>query len=270
MTRRRMTANLYDAMIAVLLISSAVTGASSAGERHTYADLVGRLTDLERLATPIVPGEKTFASTSHDRGMTYDPQTDTYRNWSANGDGGGCIRREGDSQVMVDLQGPGVLWRTWSARAGGGHIKIYLDDNETPVIDKPFNAYFDDLQQEFPGLAMTLSRGRNEFVPISFAKSCKVVVEKGWGMYFHCTHTLFPEGTQVESFPGFTPEVVAQLKQASDVWSGRGSNPYSHDAGIVSEKRTLIIQPGHAESLSLAGAGAIRALRVTPLELPED
>ncbi len=56
----------------------------------------------------------------------------------------------------------------------------------------------------------------NEYVPISFSKSCKVVVERGWGMYFHCTHTLSPEGTKVEPFPGFTPEVKAMLTKASD------------------------------------------------------
>ncbi len=256
-------------VIAIVFVLTATVGAVSAGERHTYADLVGRLTDLDRLATPVVVGEKTFASTSHDRGMSYDASTDTYRNWSANGDGGGCIRREGDAQVMVDLEGPGVLWRTWSARAGGGHIKIFIDGNEAPIIDKPFNAYFGDFERDFPGLAMTLSRGRNEYVPISFAKSCKVVVEKGWGMYFHCTHTLFPAGTQVEPFPGFTPEVVVLLKKASDAWSKRGTNPYPSSRGAASQKETLIIQPGQTESLSLAGAGAVRALKVTPLELPD-
>jgi len=257
-------------MIAIVIASSATAGTAAAGERFTYADLVGRLTDLERLATPVVPGEKTFASTSHDRGMSYDSSSDTYRNWSANGDGGGCIRREGDSQVMVDLKGPGVLWRTWSARAGGGHIKIFIDGNAAPVIDKPFDAYFDDYEKEYPGLAMTLSRGRNEFIPISFAKSCKVVVEKGWGMYFHCTHTLFPEETEVETFSGFTPEVVGLLKKVSDAWSERGSNPYSSVPGAASQKKTLTIQPGHTEIVSLAGAGAVRALKVTPLALPDE
>ncbi len=256
--------------IAILFLLLVPANTTLAAEPITYADLVTRLTDLQRLASPIVSGEKTFASTSHDRGMSYDPQTDTYRNWTANGDGGGCIRREGDDQVMVDLKGPGVLWRIWSAKVGSGHIKIFIDGNAAPVIDKPFQAYFEDLEKEYPGLAMTLSRGRNEFVPISFAKSCKVVVEKGWGMYFHCTHTLFPEGTQVEPFAGFTPEIVAQLKQASDAWKRRGSNPHVNDSGTLGEKTVLTIAAGQTETLSLAGAGAIRALKVQPLELLED
>ena len=270
MPKHRLTSRLPMEAVAVLFLLFAPMSAASTAEPITYADLVTRLTDLQRLATPIVPDEKTFASTSHDRGMSYDPQTDTYRNWSANGDGGGCIRREGDDQVMVDLKGPGVLWRIWSARAGSGHIKIYVDGNAEPTIDKPFAAYFDDLEKQFPGLAMTLSRGRNEFVPVSFAKSCKVVVEKGWGMYFHCTHTLFPEGTSVEPFPGFTPEVIAMLTKASNAWNLRGSNPHLRDSGTLTEKTALTIEPGRTEVLSLAGAGAIRALKVKPLELPED
>ncbi len=268
MSRQQLTARWCERTIAILLILSATT--LSAGERYSYAELVARLTDLQRLATPIVPGEKTIASTSHDRGMSYELQSNTYRNWSANGDGSGCIRREGDTQVMVDEEGPGVLWRIWSAKAGDGHIKIFIDGNEKPVIDKPFHAYFDDLEKEFPGLAMTLSRGRNQFVPISFAKSCQVVMEKDWGIYFHCTHTRFPEGTQVEPFPGFTPRVVSSLKKASDAWGKRGSNPYSSDTGTADEKKTLVIRPGRTESLAFAGGGAVRALKVTPLEFPED
>jgi hypothetical protein len=99
-----------------------------------------------------VEGEKTFASTSHDRGSKYNPETDRYEQWSANDDGAGCIRREGDAQVMVDLNGAGVLWRTWSARADGGHIKIFIEGQEKPIVDKPFRAYFDDLEKTVSGL----------------------------------------------------------------------------------------------------------------------
>jgi hypothetical protein len=261
---------LLSSILAILAIVALTQAASSAEQTTTYKDLVSRLTDLERLATPIVEGEKTFASTSHDRGSRYNPQADRYERWDANGDGGGCIRREGDAQVMVDLTGAGVLWRIWSAKADRGHIKIFIDGQEKPIIDKPFRAYFDDLEKDYPGLAMTLSRGRNEYVPISFSKSCKVLVERGWGMYFHCTHTIFPEGTKVESFPGFTPEVKAMLKKASDAWANRGSNPYARNPTAATTKKTISIAPGKTAVISLADAGAIRVLKVTPLELPEE
>jgi hypothetical protein len=170
---------------------------------------------------------------------------------------------------MVDLQGPGVLWRMWSAKADGGHIRVYLDGNETPVIDKPFQDYFGDLEKELPGLAVTLSNGRNAFIPIPFAKSCKVVLHHGWGAYYHCTHTSFANGTVVEPFPGFTPQVMDLLKKASDVWRKRGTQPRADDSESI-RMETLDVGPGKRRTLSLAGAGAIRALKVKPIGLPAD
>ncbi|MBS0261858.1 MAG: DUF2961 domain-containing protein [Planctomycetes bacterium] len=241
----------------------------NAAERISYPDLVARLVRMERLAEPVVDGEKTGASTSHDRGSQFDAATGTYRNWSANNDGSGSIRSEGDSQVMVDLAGPGVLWRIWSALPEAGHIQIFLDGQATPVIDKPFRDYFGDAEQEFPGLALTLSRGRNAFIPIPFAKSCKVVMNKGWGAYFHCTHTQFAPGSEVASFPGFTPDVVASLKQASAAWSQWGGSPYG-PANMQQKKDTLTIAPGTTREVRVSGAGAVRRLKVKPLKLPTD
>lgn len=240
-----------------------------AADAWTYGDLVSRLTGMERLAEPVPEGELTGASTSRDRGSSYDAATDRYQNWSANDDGRGFIRREGDGQVLVDLQGPGVLWRVWSAKAEGGHIRIYLDGNETPVIDKPFRTFFDDLERDYPGLAMTLSRGRNSFVPIPFAKSCKVVMQDGWGAYFHATHTLFPKNTEVPSFPGFTQEVVSVLKEANEAWLKPRDRPHAGTNATLAH-RTLLVKPGATDGITLQGCGAIRGLKIRPLELPED
>ena len=34
-------------------------------------------------------------------------------------------------QVMAEMEGPGCIWRIWSALAEQGHVKIYLDGIET-------------------------------------------------------------------------------------------------------------------------------------------
>ena len=54
----------------------------------------------------------------------------------------------------------------------------------------------------YPELVHTLSRGRNNFVPIPFNKSCKIVLDKGWGAYYQITYTQLPKGTTVPSFRG--------------------------------------------------------------------
>ena len=103
------------------LISVSLAGS---GEKLTYIDLINRLTDLEQLAVLPTPGEKCQQWSSYDRASKYDKASGKYVNWFANGDGGGIIRREGNTQVFAEMEGPGVIWRIWSALAKDGHVRI--------------------------------------------------------------------------------------------------------------------------------------------------
>ncbi len=97
--------------------------------RMTYIDLIHRLTDLEHLATLPPPGEKTAQFSSYDRASRYDESTGKYIHWDANGDNNGIIRKEGDKEVLAEMEGPGCIWRIWSAAPKQGHVRIYLDGN---------------------------------------------------------------------------------------------------------------------------------------------
>ena len=97
------------------------------------------------------------------------------------------IRQEGDSVVMAEMEGPGCIWRIWSALAEKGHVKIYLDGGETPAVDLPFENYFSgDTPRSTTRCSPTTwttmgCRGQNLYFPIPYQKSCKIVAEKGWG-----------------------------------------------------------------------------------------
>ncbi|EFF25458.1 glycoside hydrolase family 172 protein [Enterococcus faecium] len=176
-------------------------------KKYTYPDLINKLVNLKELATPPLKGEKSGTFSSYDRRSVYDKETDTYHEWGANRDGDGFIREEEDGVVVLELEGPGVIWRVWSAIAKEGHMKIYIDGQEDPVFDRPFRAFFESYSDErspqnFPELTPTLSRGRNSYIPIPFQKSIKIVFEEGWGEYYHFTYTTFPEGTTVPSYTG--------------------------------------------------------------------
>jgi hypothetical protein len=121
---------------------SAGQPSTAAAETLTYVDLVNRLTDLEHLATLPAPGEKCQQFSSYDRRSKYDELSGKYIDWAANGDGSGIIRKDGDYQVFAEMEGPGVIWRIWSALAKQGHVKIYLDGAEEPAVDLPFIGYF--------------------------------------------------------------------------------------------------------------------------------
>ena len=225
----------------VLMSSSESTAAISL----SYADLVQRLTDLERLAVLPVPGEKCAQESSTDRRSCYDAKNDSYIDWDANIDNGQSITRmEGGKTVLAEMKGPGCIWRIWSGNPMNGKIQMVLDGAEQPTLDLPFRSYFDGSASNWPPLANKstpwpptgnisvydpalgvigwatgsalyhcTSRGWNSYVPITFQKSCKILADPwkppynhdGWGMFFQFTYTVFPEGNVVHTFTADLP-----------------------------------------------------------------
>ena len=246
---------------------------TQAGQRLTYVDLARRLTDLEALAVVPAPGEKCQQWSSYDRRSRYDGKTGKYVAWSANGDGNGVIRRENGKQVLAEMAGPGVIWRTWSARAGKGHVRIFLDGAAEPAVDLPFHSYFDGKAAPFKGKALchVLARGWNCYVPIPYQRSCKIVADNGWGRYYHFTYTTYPEGTVLPTFKlPLSPEDTAALAEANEFLEKRcGADPAGRRAGETVEHRASSVAGGMAVPvIKLSGPRAITALRVR-MALPE-
>jgi hypothetical protein len=260
----------------LIALLSALVYSSLQAETYTYPQLVKRMTDLQELAKLPPAGEKTSLASSYDRASKYDAATDKYINWGANGDGGGIIRKEGDVSVLMDVQGPGCIWRTWSATAGQGHVKIYLDGSPTPAVDLPFMGYFDGKTAPFNRsnlvyIPSAAAHGLDNYTPISFQKSCKIVGEKGWGSYYQFTYTQFPAGTIVPTFSmNLSPEDSAALDQADKILGQCGQNPRGTVATDKTETQSITAAAGKATTVAdLSGAGAITALTVK-LDLPKD
>ncbi len=252
-----------------LLISQVIL---TAGEKFTYVDLVKRLTDLEALSVLPTAGEKCQQWSSYNRATQYDPATGMYVNWNANGDGGGIIRSEGDLSVFAEMEGPGVIWRIWSATAGKGHVKIYLDGAAEPAVDLPFSKYFDGTEAPFQGQALchTVANGKNCYVPIPFQKSCKIVAEKDWGRYYQFTYTTYPKDTVVPTFHrDLSAEELTALAKADEFLSKHcGDDPASPRAGESTMQKTVTVGAGETAVIAnLDGPRAITALRAQ-LDLP--
>lgn len=247
-----------------ILLSTAVHAADSL----TYADLVHRLYDLKHLAEPPAPGEQSGSATSTDRESIYNSTTGRYEKWWANGDGLGSIRSEGEGAVVAaEIKGPGVIWRVWSAYPRQGHVKFFIDGAKTPVLDMPFADYFDNRKAPFdyPELTHILSRGHNNYVPIPFQKSIKIVLEKDWGFFYHFTYTTFPSGTLVPSFTGrFDFAAKAALARANQLLARRHEDPAPESATAIFNQE-IVVQPGQTVRVAdLRGSRAITSMAVTP------
>lgn len=231
-----------------------------AQEKLLYVDLVMRLKDLQHLATLPSPGETTKQWSSYDRASKYDKAADKYVRWDANGDGGGIIRKEGDTEVFAEMEGPGCIWRIWSATAKEGHVKIYLDGASEPAVDLPFIGYFDGKNAPFtrPMLVhTTAANGYNNYTPISYQKSCKIVAEKGWGQYYQFVYTTFPVGTEVETFKReLGLEENALLDSVDRILSSCG--PHEFPRGHPSKKDDKLMSGNGGEmTANLEGPRAI-------------
>ncbi len=259
----RRTAILW--VFALVAVAVGWAGPLRAAETLTYADLVKRLTDLERLAVLPAAGDRCAQWSSYDRRSRY--ADGKYLDWAANNDGTGYIRREGDRIVMAEMKGPGCIWRIWSALAQQGHVKVYLDGAAEPAIDLPFDGYFNGRHKPFayPSLVHTTARGRNNYVPIPYQKSCKIVAEKGWGRYFQFVYETFPEGTRVPTFTmDLPPEALAALAEADAFLSKRlGTDPAGPRPGEETVARTVTVEPGGSAVVAdLKGPRAVTAIRV--------
>ena len=252
--------------------TSLISWQPEAKKRLAYVDLINRLTDLEHLATLPAPGEKCQQWSSYDRKSKYDETAGQYIGWSANGDGDGIIRKENGEHVFAEMQGPGVIWRIWSAEAKRGHVKIYLDGAGEPAVDLPFMGYFNCKNEPFtrPALVHQTARGLNCYVPIPFQKSCKITAEGGWGRYYHFTYTTYPKGTILPTFKRELSAAESEaLDRANELLTKCGVDPAGKRRGEVTVQKRMAIAPGATATVAqLKGKRAITAIKVN-IDLPE-
>ena len=252
-------------MAAVLLLAAVSVGVHA--DTYTYKDLIHQLTDLESLALAPKPGVKCAQWSSYDRASRYDEATGEYLGWDANGDGHGIIRREGDKQVFAEIEGPGVIWRIWSAAPQEGRVRIYLDGSAEPAVDLRFSQYFDNSQWPFvhPPLVHDAASGKNLYVPIPFMKSCKVIADDKWGAYYHFTYTTYPNDTVLPVFSrNLKPDEVEALEAANlTLTQGLGTDPAGVRPGQRTARASANLRPGKTLTVArLKGERAVTALRV--------
>lgn len=233
----------------------------------TYPEIVNRLTDLEALAKLPEKGEQSAMWSSYDRQSKVDSATGEFINWEANDDGLNpqYIRKEGDNEVLAEMEGPGAIVRIWSASPRDGKVKIFIDSEEKPVLDLSFIDYFKPSVAafEFPELVYkTNARGFNNYIPITYQKSCKIVAEPGWGQYYHFNYITFPENTKV---PKFNPQLDESGSNALAKVNEFFAEKIGKHPGNLSDEKSSIqetIESGEVKQvLRLENTGAITSLK---------
>jgi len=248
----------------------------------TLESLLEEMVDRDTIARLPEPAYTCKQFSSYDRNST-EPGSPT---WWANWDRSYFVRVEENAgrkeHVMMDADGPGAVvrnWATWHGPGGGqfsnGTLRIYFDGNPKPAIEGPT----EDLISKGLLVAEPLSegvspktaykhRGHNLYLPIPYAKSCKITYEtdvlidegarKGEALYYQINYRTYERQTKVESF---TMQGLKEAKPTLDrVQKMLKENDRSAAAGPGKNALKVTLGPNGTRSLTIKGPKAIRSL----------
>jgi hypothetical protein len=247
-----------------------------------FSSLLMEMVDRESLARLPEPGYSCRQFSSYDR----ESDTPGSATWWANNDRSYFIvveEKHGRKEyVMMDVDGPGAVvrfWATWHGPGGGpfsnGTLRIYLDRQEKPTVEGPLEDVIDRGMLAGPPLSQGVSpltkyeqRGHDLYLPIPYAKHCKITYEtavlmdegakRGEALYYQINYRTYDKTVKVRTFS------MADLK-ASQALLGRTQRMLACNerpgSNLVAEE-TLVdsLAPGGSKSIKLDGPGAIGVL----------
>lgn len=187
----------------------------------SLSSLLDEMTDRDALARWPSPAYQSKQASSYDRAQT-DPHD--AKTWFANKDFEQFIRVEQNGPrkewVIMEHDGPGCVTRIWVPlweRRKNQVVRFYLDGSTKPAIEAKFNDLVsgtafvhpplafvawdtDDVRkQKFTAADPPKGLGGDLYLPIPFAKSCKITLDE-LPFYYCVNYRAYEPGTKVESF----------------------------------------------------------------------
>lgn len=262
----------------------------------TFPSLLNEMVDRDSAARWPDPAYTCKQFSSYDRASTEPGKLDAKGRdtWFANGDANQYLRVEevpvaGGPQpsrkewVMMDAPGPGAVVRIWSANPKGT-LRVYLDGAGTPTIAAPMEQLLGGKWTSGPvtlgaPLSGERSRGWNLYLPIPYAKHCKITSDSD-GFYYQVNYRTYDAGANVASFTPGDIETNADLLarvQGALVAAGAQVDYKRHDAVTIAQGREFAFpialgKPGAISGfqLDLRADNTEQALRSTIIRLSFD
>ncbi|HLA85468.1 MAG TPA: glycoside hydrolase family 172 protein [Thermoguttaceae bacterium] len=228
------------------------SSAAVAAEAVNLDSLLDEMTNRASLASFPEP-----AYTCH-QASSYEPASKSadQPGWFANNDRSFFIRKEtnGDRTewVMMDAEGPGAIVRWWiTAGKYVGTVRVYLDGAAEPAIETRVDKLVGGGELAGPPLSEENARGRNLYLPIPYAKHCKVTFDRNAQishknqdlLYYQINYRTYAPGTTVESFSKARLD-AAKDKIAAVEKTLREPVPFVPNDTVGKTKDITIIPPG--------------------------
>ncbi|MHC4354687.1 MAG: DUF2961 domain-containing protein [Planctomycetota bacterium] len=258
----------------LLIVTVGVLGTvvrAGSADPVSFSSLLAEMVNRELLARSPDPYYTCRQASSYERTSVSANQS----GWYANRDWSHFIRAEHNQGrtewVMLDAEGPGAIVRIW---AGGvvkeGVIRFYLDGSKRPTIEGNVYEIISGgrlIAEPFSGVR---SRGHNLYLPIPYAKSCKITfdgpnywqtgvrVQRFW---YNVNYRTYEPGTSVETFQ--LEDLKTAGKQLEDVGASL-LNPkiWPTTGGWPNKALEGQIAPNDMRERIVAGPGAIEDISV--------
>lgn len=163
--------------------------------------------------------------------------------------------------VIFDADGPGCIYRFWSAQPPEGYVKFFFDGESQPRLTCNFREMFQGKVPPFaPPLTGLSSGGWYSYFPITFAKNCTIVTEKQTGFLAIAYHR-FPKDTKVETF---SQTLSPDRKKVYDAIQARFADPAKKEveAGLEMKVAKVPATDGEFKLVELTGPATIEGLHM--------
>lgn len=136
---------------------------------------------------------------------------------------GNYIREEknenGQSElVLMEDLGPGAVVRIWLGNVEGNTntiVRMYFDGEKKPSIVTKYGEFGYGKDFIKPPFAANRARGGNVYLPIPYAKSCKITAENGKDLFYVIQYRSYSPQTRIETFDRSRYERAAELVAAT-------------------------------------------------------
>ncbi len=238
----------------------------------TFESLLEEMTDRQAAARFPEPAYTCRQASSYDQASV---TPDDHNAWMANNDRSFFIRSETnggrEEWVMLDAAGPGCVVRFWATSGNPtGNVRVYLDGASEPVINEPVKRLVGGDALVGPPLSAVQARGMNLYLPIPYAKHCKITYDRPNFhksgdeqdlLYYQINYRTYAPGAKVESFSREAlRRAQPQLTALIECLSRERARPAARES-VVTLSPGDGPRPAHAIA-ELAGPKAVTSLSV--------
>ena len=167
-------------------------------------------------------------------------------------------------EVLLDLTGPGTIYRVWFTgfNPATDYIKVYFDGETTPRINMLLADLFSGTNAPFVtplvGNATVSSGGFYCYLPLPFNKSVRITSNAtSSSFYYNIGYDVYSPDTSVTTWTG-----AENSTAAVNLWNNAGADPKSEIGNIVVSNTFNLTSSSTQTLLDVSGPSSIASLKL--------